>query len=59
MNATGLCRRGQGREREIARTAVGFALLPVLHAVFALKLGVIRGGWHEKKVVDDNERDAR
>ena len=59
MNATGLCRRGQGREQEIARTVVGFALLHVLHAVFALKLGVIRGGWHEKKVVDDNERDAR
>ena len=59
MIETELYRRGQGREQEIAGTAVGFALLHVLHAVFALKLGVIRGGWHEKKVIDDNERDAR
>ena len=56
---TELYRRGQGREWEPAGVVVDFALLHVLHAVFALKLGVIRGGWHEKKAIDDNERDAR
>ena len=59
MIETELYRRGQGREQEPAGIVVDCALLHVLHAVFALKLGVIRGGWHEKKVIDGNERDAR